>query len=811
MQQPNAFRSLVVIALVLLIGSATAMAERRTALVIGNAAYRRDIGPLRTPVNDASDLATALQQLGFEVTLLRNADLRTMREAMETFSRSLRQDDVGLFYFSGHGVQVGGENYLIPLQANLRREQDVPDAAMPVGWVLGRMEEAGNNTNIVILDACRDNPFAPPGRAKSMQRGLVGVPATRGSLIAYATAPGAIAAEGEGRNGVYTSSLLKHLPTPGVPVEQLFKRVRAEVVAATRGKQTPWESSSLMDDFIFATQASGSSGPVSRPGPTPPLLNEQQAAALQLGFAEGSAVSRVALPIEARQLSAAGITYSRAELRLLLAQLPLSEQERTAYEQGVQSAQTERDPKTAAATLLAVVHQIKDIWERSKKTELVRLHRIGFVLGFVMEVAATTVSINPTEEHVKSFTDIAQRTQVNLTDDISRADLPGELREAIQRTTLPVQSVADLRKVVATSQEVLQLVKKSKTVTGSSQASLPSLPSEEAKQVKAKGAYYAGQIRCLPMLASVYTAELTSLAEQLWADPRYTTQMPQQTALIYRLYAATILLSPLDDKTEPISLARNALPWLRKALELDEHIKDYSELRAAEQFLTAMAGGKVASVDLQTKVRHDFRVAMPEAKAEEVEKQVQERVRILKIILEKSMAQEDLEALASRAVAQARKQCRTEVTEWSQHRHPHGFTFRYPTVWTVQDDAENKSTLLLPPGITLESPGPKAIFIVAAHYGFSDPLAMRSYFERQLAPTHLTSSYTQEPFTQGVGPGAILNWEDMVPASNTNSGFRAAIVIINNWAVHIDAFGPKAQTEIHDATMRSIATSFAWK
>jgi uncharacterized caspase-like protein len=247
------------------------VAERRTALVIGNAAY--DFGPLRNPVNDATDIAAALRQLGFEVTLWRNADLRVMHEAIETFSHQLRQGGAGLFYFAGHGVQVGGENYLIPIRAQINRQQDVQYEAVPVGRILGGMEDAENQLNILILDACRDNPWARQWRWS--QRGLAMVQAAHGSLIAFATAPGGIANDGDGRNGLYTSELLQHLMTPGLSVEHLFKRVRAGVVKATTGKQIPWESSSLIGDFFFAPPAlsppavAGGSGPPSVPAPAP--------------------------------------------------------------------------------------------------------------------------------------------------------------------------------------------------------------------------------------------------------------------------------------------------------------------------------------------------------------------------------------------------------------------------------------------------------------------------------------------------------------------------------------------------------------
>ena len=268
MRRVGFFCCLLTIALLLLTYPVIAAVERRTALVIGNAAYG-EIGVLRNPINDAADIDAALRQLGFEVTLLRDADLRTIQEAIETFIRQLRQGGAGLFYFAGHGMQVNGENYLIPLRARINREQDAPYEAVPVGRILGGMEDANNQLNMIILDACRDNPYARQWR--SIQRGLAVTQAARGSLIAYATAPGSVAIDGSGRNGVYTSYLLKHLSTPGLSVEHLFKKVRVGVVEATKGKQTPWESSSLVGDFFFALPATAvsptASGPISSPAP----------------------------------------------------------------------------------------------------------------------------------------------------------------------------------------------------------------------------------------------------------------------------------------------------------------------------------------------------------------------------------------------------------------------------------------------------------------------------------------------------------------------------------------------------------------
>ncbi|HEY5868890.1 MAG TPA: SUMF1/EgtB/PvdO family nonheme iron enzyme [Candidatus Tectomicrobia bacterium] len=244
----------------------TAMAQpRRTALVIGNAAY--ESGPLRNPVNDAADIAAALQRLGFDVSLLRDAKMRAMEEAIETFSQKLRKGGVGLFYFAGHGLQVAGENYIVPIGARISREQDVRFETVQVGRVLGGMEDAGNDVNLIILDACRDNPFARSFRSGA-QRGLAVSSAVRGSLMAYATAPGKTAADGDGRNGVYTQQLLKYITAPGMKVEDVFKRVRLSVEDATNGQQTPWETTSLRGDFYF-TGPDGAAASAAMATPSP--------------------------------------------------------------------------------------------------------------------------------------------------------------------------------------------------------------------------------------------------------------------------------------------------------------------------------------------------------------------------------------------------------------------------------------------------------------------------------------------------------------------------------------------------------------
>lgn len=221
--------------------------EQRVALVIGNSAYRN--APLINPANDATDISHALKRLGFKVTVLRDASQRAMEDSIRKFGKRLSKGGVGLFYYADHGMQVDGRNYLIPVDARIESPSDVKYEALDAGRVLGKMEDAGNDMNIVILDACRDNPFSRSWR--SGQKGLARMDAPKGSYIAYATAPGSVAADGSGRNGTYTNALLRHIDVPGLTLESMMKRVRKDVIDETGSKQVPWASTSLIGDFYF--------------------------------------------------------------------------------------------------------------------------------------------------------------------------------------------------------------------------------------------------------------------------------------------------------------------------------------------------------------------------------------------------------------------------------------------------------------------------------------------------------------------------------------------------------------------------------
>ena len=223
--------------------------NNRQALVIGNANYEH-AGVLRNPANDARAIGNTLEELGFRVTTLTEANKRQIDQAIRKFGKDLRNsNEVGLFYYAGHGMQIDGENYLLPTDINPSNETDVSYDAVPVGKLLGQMKDAGNGMNVVILDACRNNPFARSFRSGS--RGLAQVIAPAGSFISYATAPGDVAADGEGDNGLFTEKLLQHMTTPGLRLEEVFKRVRADVQQDSNNKQVPWDSSSVTGDFFF--------------------------------------------------------------------------------------------------------------------------------------------------------------------------------------------------------------------------------------------------------------------------------------------------------------------------------------------------------------------------------------------------------------------------------------------------------------------------------------------------------------------------------------------------------------------------------
>ena len=224
-----------------------AAANGRVALLIGNNAY--PTSPLRNAVNDARDLGAALRELGFKTIVKENTSRAEMIAALQEFGKALDGAEAALFFYAGHAMQFKDRNYLIPIDAVMGSEDDVTFFSVEVSQVFDRMERARTRFNFVILDACRDNPFRDTFKVSAT--GLAQMSGPSGTLIAYATAPGATAADGFGRNGIYTGHILQNIKVPDMPVEVLFRKVREGVERDTKRLQTPWELSSIKGDFVF--------------------------------------------------------------------------------------------------------------------------------------------------------------------------------------------------------------------------------------------------------------------------------------------------------------------------------------------------------------------------------------------------------------------------------------------------------------------------------------------------------------------------------------------------------------------------------
>jgi hypothetical protein len=249
--------------LVLVLAAAHAAAADRVALLIGNNNYGS--APLRNAVNDAKDLADALKDVGFKVIVRENATRKEMGDALREFGTALEGANTAFFFYAGHAMQFKDRNYLIPIDVAMGSEEDVTFFAIDISQVFDRMDKARTRHNFIVLDACRDNPFG--SSFKVSNTGLAQMSAPSGTLIAYATSPGSVAADGFGRNGIYTKNILANIRTPDVPVEIMFKRVREGVERETLKRQTPWDSSSLKGDFAF--NSTSAPRPVAAPTAAP--------------------------------------------------------------------------------------------------------------------------------------------------------------------------------------------------------------------------------------------------------------------------------------------------------------------------------------------------------------------------------------------------------------------------------------------------------------------------------------------------------------------------------------------------------------
>jgi hypothetical protein len=253
--------------------------EKRKAVVIGMSDYGGD-KTLPNTLNDANDMADAFTKLGFEVTLLQDNDLRHLKTNLSNWYNTIEGNDMAIFYFAGHGMEVKGENYLIPVDAELNSETDVEDYTLKVSNVLGNMDEKRVGFKLIILDACRDNPFTRGWRRGTENNGLTGIPsAPKGTLIAFPAASGKTAADGGTyalRNGVFTHFLKKQILTPGISIMGIFTRVSNEVDSLTNGQQTPFTNSSLTKTFFFIPRGDNPTPYNPPPEPTPVVVNTKR-------------------------------------------------------------------------------------------------------------------------------------------------------------------------------------------------------------------------------------------------------------------------------------------------------------------------------------------------------------------------------------------------------------------------------------------------------------------------------------------------------------------------------------------------------
>jgi hypothetical protein len=220
------------------------------ALVIGNADYPDD-NDLKNPVNDATDLGARLKGYGFEVTVALDCTTKEMDKHLKAFRKLLETHEVALFFFAGHGVQIEGVNYLLAVDTDIETEDDAKHSSLSLDKVVDAMAKSKAATRIIILDACRSNPWERNWHRSPGVRGLASVYAPKGTIIGFATSPGEVAYDGIGRNGTYTAALLEHIDAPDCSIEMMFKRVRNTIAAASNSKQTSWEHTSLSGEFYF--------------------------------------------------------------------------------------------------------------------------------------------------------------------------------------------------------------------------------------------------------------------------------------------------------------------------------------------------------------------------------------------------------------------------------------------------------------------------------------------------------------------------------------------------------------------------------
>ena len=274
--RPRRLAAKIALALSLAVPCLAAQASGRVALVIGMSGYRH-APTLKNPANDAKDMSAALRELGFEVVLSADADKLALDAAIRNFSKRIAEAQVGLVFFAGHGLQVAGQNYLVPVDAKLESVRDLEFETVRLEFILGQMESGRDGKlSIVMLDACRDNPLARNlarsmgVRSDAFPRGLAPVQAGAGTFVAFSTAPGKVAFDGQGRNSPFTAALLRHITTANGGIGALMIGVRNDVMAATHNAQVPWDHSALTAEFHFRPAGGLATGAIPWSAPASP-------------------------------------------------------------------------------------------------------------------------------------------------------------------------------------------------------------------------------------------------------------------------------------------------------------------------------------------------------------------------------------------------------------------------------------------------------------------------------------------------------------------------------------------------------------
>ena len=419
-----------------------AATESRLALLIGNSSYKNS--PLVNPVNDVRLMEVALKESGFTVIKAENASIRDMRRLVRDFGDKLKATGgVGLFYFAGHGVQVRGENFLVSTDSDIRNEDEVADDSINANVVLEKMQSAGNRVNLVILDACRNNPFAV--RSRTAVSGLANMSAPSGSLVAYSTAPGSVASDGSGKNGLYTEHLAKVIRQPGLPVEEVFKQVRAAVRRDSNNQQTPWENTALEGQFFFRSPAPQVAAPAPEPAPVAaPVVARPTApdlAAMELALWDSVKVATSVAEFQAYLNRFPNGFFADVARARIAAIGSAASDSAAARKAAAERATAEAAQKAAAERLLAEANQ-KAAIERANALALQKA-------ASDREKAEIAASQKAAAERAAAELAAAEAQQRIVAEDARKAAADGQQKAAAERATAEAARKAEAERLLA--------------------------------------------------------------------------------------------------------------------------------------------------------------------------------------------------------------------------------------------------------------------------------------------------------------------------------------------------------------------------